>query len=221
MGRLNDADGARHGRVTRNRFTPLEPGVLAGAALVAIIMSTLALSTGCAKASGRADRPAMKLPRHFASREVLSDYVMVNLTLTMWHHAAANGDFERYFGSMTDDAVFLGTDRTERWVGAEFRDFARPYFDGVEAWTYERVERHVEIGPGDEPATAWADEVLWNEKYGCCRGTAVLVRDDAGPFGWRIAHYSLSFLIPNETAASVVDLLRSTTGGRSGHGAGG
>lgn len=197
------------------------PGVLGGAVVVAIGMSTVAVSTGCATGTGRAERPVMNLPRHFDSVELLTDHGRVTLTLSMWHRAAAEGDFDRYFASMTDDAVFLGTDRTERWVGPEFREFARPYFDGVEAWTYERVERHVMLGPGDEPATAWADEVLWNEKYGYCRGTAVLVRDDAGPFGWRIAHYSLSFLIPNETAASVVDLLRSTTGGRPGHGAGG
>ncbi|MEL7472142.1 MAG: nuclear transport factor 2 family protein [Planctomycetota bacterium] len=124
-----------------------------------------------------------------------------------WHRAAATGDFDAYFGRMTEDAVFLGTDATERWVGVEFRDFARPYFDGPTAygdgaWTYEPLERFVSVSNRGD--VAWFDELLRNEKYGVCRGTGVLVR---GRVGWKIAHYSLSFMVPNEVAGDVVDVI--------------
>jgi ketosteroid isomerase-like protein len=168
------------------------------------------LAAGCAttgtrgERSGRAGGP-LNLPDHFRSLETLTAHGMVTVLLGMWHDAAARGDFDAYFSRMTDDGVFLGTDRTERWTRDEFEAFARPYFDGVEAWTYESVERHVIIGPGDAPAIAWFDEVLWNDKYGHCRGTGVAERGDDG--SWRIAHYGLAFLIPNEKSAAVMDAI--------------
>ncbi len=119
-------------------------------------------------------------------------------TLDAWHAAAASGDAVAYFGRMTADAVFLGTDDTERWVGDGFRAFAEPYFDGVEAWTYTPIERHVEVR-GD---VAWFDERLVSASYGPCRGTGVLVREGGGP--WRVAHYSLTIPIPNAIAKDVV-----------------
>ena len=42
--------------------------------------------------------------------------VMVNGVLTSWHLAADQGLYEFYFDQMTDDAIFLGTDATERWT---------------------------------------------------------------------------------------------------------
>ncbi len=118
-----------------------------------------------------------------------------------WHDAAARGDWAVYESLMADDAVFLGTDKTERWVGQEFEDFARPYFDGptdygAGAWTYESLSRTVEVR-GD---VAWWDEVLVSASYGHCRGTGVLVREGRD---WKIKHYALAFLIPNEIAADV------------------
>tara|TARA_R110000782_G_scaffold124058_5_gene215560 strand:- start:1357 stop:1869 length:513 start_codon:yes stop_codon:yes gene_type:complete len=122
-----------------------------------------------------------------------------------WHAAAARGDFEGYFSRMTPDAVFLGTDATERWGRAAFEDFARPYFDGVEAWTYLPRDRHLMFS-GDG-RTGWFDEMLDHAKYGELRGTGVVRRDGRGH--WRVAHYSLTFTVPNELAPRVVDLIRS------------
>jgi len=45
------------------------------------------------------------------------------------------------------------------------------------------------------------DEKLRNERYGEVRGTGVLRRTDAG---WKIAHYSMTFLVPNERTPAVV-----------------
>ena len=118
-----------------------------------------------------------------------------------WHDAAARGDWQTYDALMTDDVVFLGTDKTERWVGQEFRDFARPYFDGPTeygdgAWTYKSLSRAVEVSED----IAWWDEVLVSASYGHCRGTGVLVREGNR---WKIAHFALAFLVPNEIAADV------------------
>ncbi|USN99208.1 MAG: nuclear transport factor 2 family protein [Phycisphaeraceae bacterium] len=132
--------------------------------------------------------------------------------LDAWHAAAAHGDFDAYFSRMTPNAVFLGTDESERWTREQFEDFARPYFDGEEAWTYRVLERHVRpwrvSTNKDKPAVAWADEILDNDHYGHCRGTAVLVRGEDG--AWRIDQYSLTFLVPNDAAPRVVELIRST-----------
>ncbi len=126
-------------------------------------------------------------------------------TLDAWHRAAAMGDFDAYFSRMTEDAVFLGTDATERWTRAEFEAFARPYFDGVEAWTYTPVSRHIEADPA-RPGVAWFDELLTNAKYGTCRGTGVLVAHDGR---WKIAHYSLAFPIPNALAPGITREIRA------------
>ena len=121
-----------------------------------------------------------------------------------WHGAAASGDFAAYFSRMTDDAVFLGTDATERWGRAEFEDFARPYFDGVEAWTYVPRDRSL-IFDGDG-RTGWFDELLDHDRYGELRGTGVVRRGSDG--GWKIAHYSLTFTVPNDAAPKVVEVIR-------------
>lgn len=145
------------------------------------------------------------MPEYFRSTEALSAHGQAAVLLSMWHLAAASGDFEGYFGRMTDDAVFLGTDRAERWTREEFEAFSRPYFDGVEAWTYRQVETNLTIGPGEDPDTVWVDEVLWNDKYGYCRGTGLLTREPDGR--WLIHRYSLSLLVPNEKSAEVMDAI--------------
>src|SRR5262245_54855652 len=125
----------------------------------------------------------------------------VSRLLDDWHRAASAADGARYFGHMAEDAVFLGTDASERWTLAEFRVYCEPYFSKGTGWTYEPRERHVRV----DGELAWFDERLWNEKYGECRGTGVLHRDGGE---WKIVHYSLTFPVPNELAADVVKMIR-------------
>lgn len=126
----------------------------------------------------------------------------IEAVLDEWHRAAARADGARYFGAMAADCVYLGTDASERWSAPEFRAFCEPYFAQGTGWTYEPRERHVRV----EGELAWFDERLWNDKYGECRGTGVLRRHGGV---WQIVHYSLTFPIPNELAAQVVELIRA------------
>src|SRR6202162_3541832 len=116
----------------------------------------------------------------------------VAAVLDDWHAAAAAADESRYFGHFAADAVFLGTDATERWTVAEFRRYAHPYFAKGKAWTFKAVERHVAFSP--DRSVAWFDELLDTPNLGPARGSGVLLR--AGD-AWKIAHYDLSVPIPN------------------------
>ena len=126
----------------------------------------------------------------------------IALVLDDWHAAAAAADGQRYFAHFAPGGVFLGTDATERWTVAEFREYAHPYFSAGRGWTYVPHDRHVMLSEGG--TLAWVDEELTNEKYGELRGTGVL-RKIGGE--WKLAHYSLTFTIPNEKAIEVVALL--------------
>ncbi len=131
------------------------------------------------------------------------DTTAVNTVLDTFHRAASEADGKLYFSLFAPDAIFLGTDASERWTVEEFRAFAEPYFSKGRGWTYTPVERHVSILPGGRAARF--DEILSNESYGTCRGTGVLVLT---PEGWRISQYSLSIPIPNEAAREIVARIR-------------
>lgn len=122
----------------------------------------------------------------------------VGAVIDGYHAAAARADLEAYIGAMGAEGVFLGTDATERWTRAEFEAFCRPYFEAGRGWDYRPIERHVRV----DGRVAWFDEILKNEKYGTLRSTGVLRRSGGA---WRIEHYSLTFLVPNEVAGKVVE----------------
>ena len=124
------------------------------------------------------------------------DQTNIDALLDGLHEDAHKGNFEAYFDRYSLDAVFLGTDKTERWNIQEFKSYAKPAFLDGHGWTYKVIERNWE-GNGD---TRWFDEILFNEKLGHCRGTGVvqLINDE-----WKIAHYALTMLVPNSIAADV------------------
>ena len=112
------------------------------------------------------------------------------------HQDAHEGNFQTYFDRYTPDAVFLGTDKSERWTIDQFKVYAEPAFDDGHGWTYSVKERNWE----GEGTARWFDEVLLNEKLGHCRGTGVVELIDGE---WKIAHYALTMLVPNDIAAEV------------------
>ncbi len=134
---------------------------------------------------------------------VFSQKDKVGEVLDAWHKAAAEADFEAYFGLMTDDAIFIGTDATENWKYQEFKEFSKPYFDRGKAWSFTTVERNIFIS--QDGNLAWFDELL-DTQMKLCRGSGVSRKEQDG--SWKIAHYVLSIAIPNENVKEVISLKR-------------
>lgn len=124
----------------------------------------------------------------------------VNSTLDAWHQAAAKANFETYFGLMTADGVFIGTDATENWQNEEFREFSKPYFEKGKAWSFKSLDRNIYFDQNN--SVAWFDELL-DTQMGICRGSGVLERNGDE---WKIAHYVLSIAIPNENVEEITQM---------------
>ncbi|WP_127140886.1 nuclear transport factor 2 family protein [Flagellimonas marinaquae] len=129
-----------------------------------------------------------------------TDKEVIHNVLDGWHKDAANADFESYFGKMTEDGVFLGTDATENWQNDEFRAFSKPYFDRGKAWSFTAVERNIYVDESGE--FAWFDELL-DTQMKICRGSGVLKKINGQ---WKIAHYVLSIAVPNEFVDELVQI---------------
>ncbi len=123
-----------------------------------------------------------------------------------WHAAAAAADEADYFARMADDAVFLGTDASERWDKAAFRAYAHPHFEAGKAWRFQATRRDVAVD--GEGRLAWFDEDLATPNLGPARGSGVLRKGDSG---WRIVHYNLAITVPNARFAEVKQLLDRPT----------
>jgi hypothetical protein len=127
----------------------------------------------------------------------------VAAVLDDWHQAASVADEGRYFQHFAVNGIFMGTDATERWTAAEFRSWAKPYFDRKKAWSFKARDRHIDFSPDGK--IAWFDEMLDTPNMGVCRGSGVLIL--SGPESqrdWKIAQYNLSIAIPNALAGSIV-----------------
>lgn len=130
-----------------------------------------------------------------------------------FHDAAARADEARYFGHFAADAVFLGTDATERWEREAFRRYAHPHFVKGKAWSFRAVRREIALDRGG--AVAWFDEDLATPNLGPARGSGVLVRGAPGA-AWKIAQYNLAITVPNERFGEVKRLLAGEAPGEAG-----
>ena len=134
------------------------------------------------------------------------DTAAVSSILDALHHNAAVADEDAYFALFAPEAVFLGTDATERWTVEEFRAYAHARFETGRGWTYalRPGTRHITFDPAGQ--VAWFDEILDNASYGETRGTGVVRRMGGA---WKIAQYHLTIPIPNALADTVVDMIRA------------
>ncbi|MCC6676088.1 MAG: nuclear transport factor 2 family protein [Phycisphaerales bacterium] len=130
--------------------------------------------------------------------------VAIEQTLDELHEAASLAQEDRYFKLFTENAIFLGTDATERWSKSQFRAYAHPIFSQGKGWTYTKKSRAVYMAR--DHRTAWFDETLDNAKLGECRGTGVLIKESGR---WRIAQYNLTIPVPNAIAEDVVRQIRA------------
>ncbi|WP_103867266.1 nuclear transport factor 2 family protein [Aquimarina sp. I32.4] len=124
----------------------------------------------------------------------------IKTTLEQWHKAAADADFDTYFGLMTSDAIFIGTDPTENWNITAFKAFSKPYFDKGKAWSFSTLDRNIFLK--DNNNIAWFDELL-DTQMGICRGSGIVEKTVSG---WKIKHYVLSITIPNDNVKEVTAL---------------
>ena len=141
----------------------------------------------------------------FASILVVSvvcqpDTDKLNEIVDDWHKAAAEANFEDYFGAVTDGFVFLGTAPGERWTKSEFEAFSKPYFDKGKAWSFTPSNRNWEFGKNKK--IVWFDEDLDTWMRGC-RGSGVMIKQKGE---WKIAYYNLTVLIENEKMDSFIEL---------------
>ena len=126
----------------------------------------------------------------------------INRMLDSWHERAAVAD-TTYFDLFSENAIYLGTDAKEIWTAQEFKDLYIDYFMRGNAWNFKKKDRNVYLG--DYGHYGWADEIL-DTWMGLCRGTAVLEKNQQGK--WRIKHYSLTVLVPNDVVKEYVLLLK-------------
>jgi len=124
----------------------------------------------------------------------------INSVLDAWHKAAGEANFDTYFGLMTNNGVFIGTDAMENWQNQAFKEFSKPYFDRGKAWNFTAVERNIYVN--DTNDFAWFDELL-DTQMKLCRGSGVLKKVNGS---WKIAHYVLSIAVPNENVDELVQI---------------
>ena len=151
----------------------------------------------------------MVLSTSVAADGVAKNESRVAAVLDDLHDAASKADYDRYFGLYATDAIFLGTDATERWSIDEFKAYARPSFEQGRGWTYVPTSRWVSVSADGN--TAWFDETLENASYGECRGSGVLVNKDGR---WLITQYNLTIPIPNALANEFADRIKVESSGQ-------
>ncbi len=120
--------------------------------------------------------------------------------LDSFNTAAAKADYNTYFNFYTDDAIFTGTDATERWNKKQFMVWAKPYFDKGKAWDFTALERNIYFDKTGD--FAWFDELL-NTQMKICRGSGVLVKQGND---WKVQQYILSTTVPNDVLDTVIKI---------------
>jgi len=125
----------------------------------------------------------------------------INMLIDNWHQAAVVADEDLFFGSMTRDGIYIGTDASERWTTSEMQVWAQEYFKRDTAWAFTPLERNISLN--QEENIGWFDELL-DTWMGTCRGSGVVVKSSNG---WKIKHYHLSIAVPNEKVNGYLDLI--------------
>jgi hypothetical protein len=126
----------------------------------------------------------------------------INALMDNWHKAAATADETIFFGSMTADAIYIGTDASERWLRDELKEWSKEYFSRDSAWSFTPMSRNITFS--EDYATAWLDELL-DTWMGPCRSTAVLAKMDDG---WKIKYYHLSIAVPNDAVNDYLKIIK-------------
>lgn len=116
----------------------------------------------------------------------------INELIENWHHSASIADSETFFGSMTKDAHYIGTDETEDWLRDEMKEWSKEIFKRESAWDFKTKNRNIYLD--EDEKLAWFDETL-DTWMGVCRGSGIVVLTEGE---WKIKHYVLSVIVPND-----------------------
>lgn len=127
---------------------------------------------------------------------------IIGKVLDDWHRSASESNLESYFGAMSEQGYFLGTDATENWRKDEFYRFSKPYFDEGNAWEFIAKDRNIFISKSGN--VGWFNELL-DTWMGTCRGSGILEKDQKGI--WKISQYSLAILVPNDVVQDYLKLI--------------
>ena len=120
------------------------------------------------------------------------EIMVIDSLVNGWHQAAAIADEKVFFGLMDEEAIYIGTDATERWSRDELKEWSKAYFQKESAWDFKPLSRNTKIGPSSQ--MAWFDELL-DTWMGTCRSTGIMSKKDGN---WKMIYYHLSVAVPNE-----------------------
>lgn len=126
----------------------------------------------------------------------------VHAFVDAWHLAAAEADEATFFGSMSADGIYLGTDASERWLRDTFHVWAQFAFDRESAWAFKPYDRQLYFS--DNNKYVWWEEMLetW---MGPCRGSGVAHYENGQ---WKIKHYNLAVTIANDKIDGFIELTK-------------
>ena len=141
--------------------------------------------------------------RNGCQTEPDADESAIHQLLNAWHHAAAVADEDIFFGSMTPEGIYLGTDATERWLRDDMKEWSKKYFEQDSAWAFTPKNRQIYLSSNGQ--MAWFEELL-DTWMGVCRGSGVLQKTEEG---WKITHYNLAVTVPNEVINGFIELVKN------------
>ena len=134
---------------------------------------------------------------------VAQQHADIHSFIDNWHKAAAEAKADVFFGSMAQDCIYIGTDKTERWTKEQFISFAKPYFDKGKAWDFKPYDRDLHVT--SDGKSVWFSELLttW---MGVCRGSGVLANENGR---WVFKQYHLSVTVPNDLIRDFITLVEN------------
>ena len=127
----------------------------------------------------------------------------INAFVDAWHDDAAHAR-PAFFDKIASDAIYIGTDKTERWGREAFREWARPAFARPVAWAFTPLHRNVQFSA--DRKFIWFDEQVRSSSMGILQASGV-VRPTASSF--EMVHYQLSIAVPNDVIPQVTGAIKT------------
>ncbi len=126
----------------------------------------------------------------------------IDTVMNRWHRAAAVADEATFFGLMTENCDYVGTDPSEHWKRDELKKWSEKFFAKDSAWDFKAKKRTVYFTQNGQ--YAWFDELL-DTWMGDCRGSGILVKTSNG---WKIEQYVLSMAVLNDLTKDYIKILK-------------